>query len=274
MKTIISTILVVAVLAVVVFGGKWSYDHFLGAREVAKQWAEDGMPDSLREATIKKMIDSKLQQVTEGEDSLARIRWDMDQTARDLRQLQSERTDAMTMLEHVRDLLARKQAAYTINGQSYAWSEVNTDALKRVAAVERVEQTIAVKQSLVESQRSATARLEKAVAQSRAELASMQSGFEDAKLQNKAAQMELDVAELVSRVGVTGVATDEVRRAMDDYNRRVALKEDQARRLLQNVQGPALIDYAAPGTSQDGIQAIERLQNRSAESQPATAVSP
>ena len=272
-KKILVTTAVLGGLVLLVLGWDKTWSYVKGTRQAINDQVDDNTPLSLEKSRIDTMIQEEQKNIFGFEDKVAELEARRDSAVRLIADARKRLAGEMELLKRIKGMLDGGNTSYQIGHSQYTRAEVNADALERIEAVKRIQETIDFNDSL-------RLDLDKAINQGRGSLAEARKRVGELKnaivrldVRDANAEVRLEMARLTSAIAGAPLTTDsELEKAVRNYDRRVGQKERRAASTLAGNGNPFRIDYSSSVVTENASAEITRLVAASENSAKPAAV--
>ena len=260
MKTLIMAVGIVAVLALLVFGGEKTWSYLKGGRQVINEEVDKNSPMPLEAARVKSLVDTEANRILEYEDKVADLQARANSAERTIQDLGQKVESETVLLKKIKGMLELKQEKYNIGGRSYTFAEVNADALARLESVRGMQESIRLQESLLTDLEKAAKTGIGNLAVARKNQMELTNKISQLEARNSNADLKMEVANLTGAVGSSPFSpSSELEKSFRNYETRVAQKERRAEsRLTMSAgnSGAPKIDYSTSVVTQDASKEI------------------
>ena len=257
LRHIVIGIVIVAVLALLVFGAERSVSYVKGTRAIITERVDDSSPMVLEAARVRALMDSQSERILRYEDKTADLQARAELTAQSVTELHKRLSEQKQLLIRIKALLDEKKEAYVIGGHEYTRAEVNADALSRLEDSKRLQEEIEFQQSLLGDLNKAIDQGDKTLVAVRQKQHQLKDQLVRLEARNANADLRNEVATLTNSLASSPLtANSELEHAFQNYARRVAKKERRAGSRLSAASTRHLIDYSSSITTRDAASEI------------------
>jgi hypothetical protein len=260
---------VVMVVTLLVFGWEKSWSYVQGTRSVLNQEADAGTPIKLESARIAALVQKESDAILAREDKICDLETRRRSMAQTVEEGKKGIRSEMAVLRQVKILLDEKKPEYQIGRATFTYAEVNSDALDRVATVRRMQEGIAADEVLLADLDGAIKQGYSSLNDARKRIVELKNGMARLEARNANAEVRLELAKLTNVVAGDQLTADsELKKAVQNFENRVAQKERQAVVRLNGANRQFRIDYSAAMVTQEATTEIERVLTNDATSKP------
>lgn len=265
-KTLIIVVAVILGVVAIAFGWDRTWSYMKGTQQVITEEVDNRTPIRLEAARIAALIEKENESILAYEDRVCDLEARRDSTARAFEEARKRLQAETDLLKRVKSLLEQKQEQYRIGRNTYSYAEVNADALERLEAVKRIQESVTFNETLIYDLDQAIGQGRGSLADARKRLAELNSAMARLEARNTNADVRLELAKLTNSANAAPFsANSELEKAFRNYERRVAQKERQASARLANGSGQFRIDYSAAMVTQDAAAEIDRVLSAGSE---------
>ena len=257
MKTIVTVIAVVLLLAFLILGVEKTISYAKGGKRIINEEIDHNSPMRLEVARIQALMSDESEKIISYESKIGNLVGRVEQTKQRISDQSRNFGGEKKLLIKIKELLDNKKEKYVIGGQEYSFAEVSNDALSRVEACKKMEQDIGFQGSIVRDLTKAMGQGKKLIAEARTKHSELSAKLEHLKARNQNANIRLEVATLTAGLTDASFAPNsELVKSFKNYEDRVSQKESRAAAMLSQANTAHLIDYSTSVVVDDAATEI------------------